>query len=58
MSDANGPAMAGTTQSFANVNLTLPSTSVYSTTVTSNAIINGKFATPLTAQTTQATPTT
>ncbi len=34
------------------------STSTYSTTVTSNGMINGKYATVLTAQTTAATPTT
>ena len=47
-----------TTMNFANVNLTLPSTSLYSTTVTSSCSFKGKAGTALTAQTTQATPTT
>lgn len=46
------------TFSSVSVNLTLPSTNVYSTTVTSQCSYNGVFGTALTAQTTQATPTT
>lgn len=58
MSQAASQVQAGNTISLANVNLTLPSTSVYSTTVTSAGLINGKYVTPVTAVTTAATPTT
>lgn len=46
------------TFSSVSVGLTLPSTSVYSTASTSQCSYNGVFGTALTAQTTQATPTT
>lgn len=49
---------AGLTCSFASTAMVAGSTSTYLTTVTSNACINGKFCTPLTAQTNIATPTT
>lgn len=47
-----------TTMNFASVGLTLPSTSVYSTANSSECAFKGKLGTVLTAQTTQATPTT
>ena len=47
----------GGTQSFANVGMVAAATSTYTTTAASNVCINGKFATVLTAQTAQPTPT-
>lgn len=51
-------ALRPITMNFISAALTLPSTSVYSTGTSTNGVINGKFTTVLTAQTTQATPTT
>lgn len=48
----------GATMSFASAALVKGTNKSYTTTVTTNAIINGKFATALTAQTNQAVPTT
>lgn len=48
----------GVTQSFANTGMIAGTTSTYTTTAASNACIQGKFATVLTAQSNQATPTT
>lgn len=46
------------TMGFINSGLTLPSTSVYSTTTAPAGLINGKFVTSIGVDTTQATPTT
>lgn len=48
----------GLTMNMVSANFTLPSTSTYSTTVTTTVVINGKFGTTLGAQTAQASPTT
>ena len=50
--------LRGLTTNNISVNLTLPSTSVHSTTVTSQCVINGKFGTAVTAITTGTTPVT
>jgi len=50
--------LAGQTISFASTALIAGTTSTYTTTVTSNACIKGKFTTALTAQTNVASPTT
>lgn len=49
----NGPTM-----NFASAAAVAGTTSTYTTTVTTNCVINGKFATTLGAQTNTATPTT
>lgn len=49
---------AGLTCSFVSTAMVAGTTSTYTTTVTSNCVVNGKFATALTAQTATATPTT
>ena len=46
----------GTTQSFASAAMVAGTTSTYTTTVTTNCAVNGKFATTLGAQTNTATP--
>lgn len=50
--------IAGVTANFASAALVAGTTSTYTTTVTTNACINGKFTTALTAQTNTASPTT
>lgn len=50
--------LGGLTASFANAAVTLPSTSTYSTANSTACQFKGKWGTPLTAQTAQATPTT
>ena len=48
----------GLTANFASAAMVAGTTSTYTTTVTTNCCINGKFATTLGAQTNTATPTT
>src|SRR5690349_21378483 len=48
----------GLTANFASAAMVAGTTSTYTTTVTTNCVINGKFATTLGAQTNTATPTT
>lgn len=48
----------GYTQNLISAAVIAGTTSTYTTTVTSNAVINGKFCTALTAQTNTASPTT
>lgn len=50
--------VAGVTANFTSAALVAGTTSTYTTTVTTNACINGKFTTALTAQTNTASPTT
>ena len=47
----------GLTASFTNAGFVAGATSTYTTTATTNACINGKFTTALTAQTGTASPT-
>ena len=54
----NARKLHGLTLNHVSANVTLPSTNVYSTTVTTTVSINGKFGTTLAAQTTQALPAT
>lgn len=49
---------AGVTINLVSVAAVAGTTSTFTSTVTSNAVINGKFTTALTAQTNAATPTT
>jgi hypothetical protein len=48
----------GATINLANTGLTAGTTSTYTTTATSNAVVAGRFTTALTAQTNTASPTT
>jgi hypothetical protein len=48
----------GITMNLASAAMVAGTTSTYTTTVTTNCVINGKFATTLAAQTATATPTT
>ena len=48
----------GVTMNFTSCAMVAGTTSTYTTTVTTNAAIKGKFTTALTAQTNTATPTT
>lgn len=48
----------GLTANFASAAMVAGTTSTYTTTVTTNCVINGKFATTLGAQTNTASPTT
>lgn len=50
--------LPSTTMGLIKTGITKGTTSTYTTTVTSNGMINGKYATVLTAQTNQPTPTT
>lgn len=48
----------GVTQNLSNAGVVAGTTSTYTTTAATNCAIQGKFATPLAAQTAQPTPTT
>lgn len=54
----NARNLRGLTMCLVNPVLVKGTTSTYTTTVTSAGVVNGKFATALTAQTNTATPTT
>ena len=58
MSSNNQRKVNGITMSLVSPALVKGTNKSYTTTVTSRAVINGKFATALTAQTNQAVPTT